>query len=94
MQECVFEDLGGNALLLAGYAERTLVDNNEFVRLGDSAVRARSFVSSWRIFSRSRRISPMSRGMMRKRAPDSGRSHARTARGDARRSFQKGLAFP
>lgn len=36
--ECVFEDLGGNALMLAGYVEGSLIDGNEFVRLGDSAV--------------------------------------------------------
>ena len=36
--ECVFQDLGGNALLLAGYVAQSTIANNEFARLGDSAI--------------------------------------------------------
>ena len=32
------QDLGGNALLLAGYVAQSTIANNEFARLGDSAI--------------------------------------------------------
>ena len=35
---CVFDRLGGNALLLHGYARDVAITNNEFVRLGASAI--------------------------------------------------------
>eukprot|EP01043_Picozoa_sp_COSAG02_P038060 COSAG02_NODE_2906_length_7773_cov_96.056555_2_plen_115_part_00 len=36
--QCVFEDLGGNALMLAGYVQDSNISDNEFSRIGDSAI--------------------------------------------------------
>jgi hypothetical protein len=95
IQNCVFEDLGGNAIFISGYAKDITIENCEFRNIGANSIaivgRPKAVRSPQFAFHDSTDLDKMDRGLGPVRWPQEGEKGEKVSVGRRKREAESPL---